>query len=265
MKARTLMYHDVAPETELSASGFSGADAGHYKLTIEQFSDHLDAIANDGFAPPKIANTLETLVEGISAKRWLITFDDGGSGAMHAAVELEKRNWRGHFLITTSRIGTPGFLNAAQIAELHARGHCIGSHSATHPVPISALTPAQLDEEWKVSISMLQEIIGTQVVVASVPGGFHSTAVAESAARSGLRILFTSEPTDCVVQSGSMLVLGRYAIFSKTSASSARALASGTGSAAMRQAAFWQMKKIAKRALGPLYLSIRQLWFRRVG
>ena len=263
MKVRTLMYHDVAPEAELPASGFPGADAGHYKLTAGKFAAHLDAFAKASLAFPQIVTASGALTANAETPKWMITFDDGGSGAIHAAAELEKKNWRGHFLITTSRIGSPGFLSAAQIADLHARGHCIGSHSATHPVPISSLTSAQLDDEWRTSIAALREITGAPVIVASVPGGFHSRAVAESAARAGLQFLFTSEPTARTSHCGAMQVLGRYAIFSKTNARTAAALATGAGGAAIRQSTFWQMKKIAKRVLGPLYLTVRQKWFNR--
>src|SRR5437016_300230 len=131
MRALAIMYHDVVEHGDFPSSGFPGEGAHVYKLRCEDFERHLDAIRD---AIPADA------VSRIAARReWtgapvFLTFDDGGISALHPTADLlERHGWRGHFFITTDRIGTPGFLSAAQVRELHARGHVIGSHSASHP------------------------------------------------------------------------------------------------------------------------------------
>jgi peptidoglycan/xylan/chitin deacetylase (PgdA/CDA1 family) len=108
---------------------------------------------------------------------------------------LERRGWRGHFFITTDRIGMRGFLTEAQLRELHRRGHIIGSHSSSHPARMATLTRTDLDREWRQSIDRLSRVLGDAVKVASVPGGYYSREVGESAAAAGIEALFTSEPT----------------------------------------------------------------------
>jgi peptidoglycan/xylan/chitin deacetylase (PgdA/CDA1 family) len=118
-----LIYHDIASAQELDVHGFPGPLAARYKLSPEQFEAHLDAIAATGV-------TVAPFTAGGQAA---ITFDDGGSSALHAAAALEARGWRGSFFITTGRIDTPGFLSTDQVRELAQRGHEVGSHSRTHP------------------------------------------------------------------------------------------------------------------------------------
>ena len=49
-------------------------------------------------------------------------------------------------------------------------------------------------DEWTKSRSVLEDVLGHDVAIASLPGGYFSPTVAETAAEAGLRVLFTSEP-----------------------------------------------------------------------
>ena len=82
--------------------------------------------------------------QALDPSSWLITFDDGGVSALQTTADLlEKYGWRGVFFVTTDRIGTPTFLNADHVRELHRRGHVIGSHSCSHPERMSCCGPEQ--------------------------------------------------------------------------------------------------------------------------
>ena len=52
-----------------------------------------------------------------------------GGVSFHTPIAdmLEPLGWRGHFFITTGRLGQPGFLTSAQVRELHARPCGIGT------------------------------------------------------------------------------------------------------------------------------------------
>src|SRR6185437_4332924 len=113
-----LIYHDVVAAARQDECGFPGPVAARYKLEPDRFEAHLDAIAATGV-------TVGGLGDGSGVA---LTFDDGGASALDAAELLERREWRGHFFITTGRIGTPGFLTAAGVSELAERGHTVGSH-----------------------------------------------------------------------------------------------------------------------------------------
>lgn len=254
-----LMYHDVVERAD-DESGFAGAGAALYKLTRDDFAAHLRAIANVVKDAPTLAHELTTNSNSASHTRWLITFDDGGA-SFHAPIAdmLEELNWRGHFFITTDRIGTPAFLTRAQISDLHRRGHIIGSHSCTHPTRMSECDKEQLRKEWSVSIETLSEIVGEKVSGASVPGGYFSNAVAETAAETGVEILFTSEPTMSCERIANCLVVGRYAMQRHTSPDVAASLVAGDLTPRMKQALLWNAKKIAKKLGGAYYLKAQRL------
>lgn len=261
----SLMYHDLVDDAATSASGFRGAAADRYKQTPENFESHLDAIARRCSTAQAIAYDAALSQKGDSTP-WLVTFDDGGVSAINAATRLERRGSIGHFFVTTSRIGTSGFLNEDQIRSLHRSGHVIGSHSHTHPAPISALNDAELLSEWRQSVTLLSEVIGEPVTVASVPGGFYSKRIAHAAARAGIRTLFTSEPVSWIASVHGCTILGRYTILRRTSADVAAAFADGAPWTCFQQRATWNLKKSAKWLLGTRYIhSTRKLHDRLKG
>jgi len=257
MRAVGLLYHDVVDPGAYSSSGFAGGDADIYKLDRPAFAAHLDAIAAAATGP--VASVLT--VDGTSAKPpVLMTFDDGGVGAVeHTADMLEERGWLGHFFITTERIGTAGFLSREQIRELHDRGHVIGSHSVSHPPRMAALSRDELLREWGRSVAELSDLLGEAVTTGSVPGGYHSRTVAETAAEAGIERLFHSEPTDRVTSEvKGLLEFGRYNVQRATSPETAGELARNSFSLRARQALLWNAKKVAKKVGGKYWLAARK-------
>ena len=87
--------------------------------------------------------------------------------------------------MTTGRIGSPGFLNADGLKDLSARGHVLGSHSASHPLAMSSLSRDELRREWRESVEALADVLGGRSDVASIPGGAYSSTVAETAGEAG--------------------------------------------------------------------------------
>jgi peptidoglycan/xylan/chitin deacetylase (PgdA/CDA1 family) len=258
MQALAIMYHDVVENGDFESSGFPGEGAHVYKLRREDFAHHLDAIA----AVTKAVGTVRML-EG---RPVLLTFDDGGASFHHPiAGLLEGRGWRGHFFITTDRIGTPGFLTETQLRELHRRGHIIGSHSASHPTRMAALTRAELDREWRESLDRLASVLGDTVTVASVPGGYFSREVAQSAAAAGIEALFTSEPTSQVAMQNGCRVIGRYVVQRGMAPAWSAGFASGNPSYCWRQSAAWKAKGVVKSLGGKTYLRMRQAILERKG
>lgn len=235
------MYHDVVEDGDFASSGFPGEGAHVYKLRREDFELHLNAIASATSEPV------------------LLTFDDGGV-SFHTPIAnlLEAHGWHGHFFITTDRIGTPGFLTEEQLRDLHRRGHVIGSHSCSHPTRMAALTRAELDREWRQSVVRLSEILGSKVTTASVPGGYYSREVGESAAAAGIETLFTSEPTSKVSLLNGCRVIGRYVVQRGMSPAWSGGFAAGHAAQCLRQAALWKAKRIAKSLGGARYLQVRQ-------
>jgi len=257
MPAIALMYHDVVEGDAYDASGFAGADAALYKLGREEFEAHLSAIAARAVGRPV---TVEEFGGGaVGARPLLLTFDDGGVSAYtHAAPALERRGWRGHFFVTTGRVGAPAFLSREQIKELDGRGHVVGSHSATHPARMARCGYDEMLREWRTSAEVLSDITGRAVTAASVPGGYYSRRVAEAANEAGYRHLFTSEPRAGLHRVGDCLVIGRYTVQRWTTPQVAAAIAAGRLAPRLRQAVLWNAKKATKAVGGEFYLRARK-------
>ena len=255
MQITTLGYHDIV-ESLSAAPADSRVAAAHYALDRATFRRHLEALRDAGMAAgATLPSTDRTLI---------LTFDDGAEGGYSvAAEELERQGWRGFFFITTNWIDTPGFMTRRQIAELHQRGHTIGSHTQSHPRRMSSLTWNQLLEEWGISRQILSDIVGAPVWSASVADGYYSRQVGLSAAQSGLTALFTSEPTTHVILLDSCQILGRYSVFAGSTSQEAVALAAGRGLARARQWTSWQAKKCVKKLAGEQYLAIRRVLLSR--
>jgi peptidoglycan/xylan/chitin deacetylase (PgdA/CDA1 family) len=256
MQALAIMYHDVVEDADFESSGFPGEGANVYKLRREDFERHLDAIR--AAVPEKTVATISPGQNTIAPEVYL-TFDDGGvSAASPIASVLEAHGWRGHFFITTDRIGQPGFLSAHQIRDLYLRGHVIGSHSHTHPTRMAALSRAEMDEEWRRSLGILSSILRVDVKLASVPGGYYSPQVGKSAEAAGIEALFTSEPTMDVEVLPGCLVIGRYVIQRGMGPEWSAGFAARRRSFRWRQTALWTAKQVAKRVGGTAYLKARK-------
>ena len=248
-----LIYHDIASTHEIDRHGFPGPVAARYKLSPERFEAHLDAIAATG------VNVAPFSAGGQAA----ITFDDGGSSALHAASALEARGWRGSFFITTGRIDTPGFLTAEQVRELVQRGHEVGSHSRSHPTYMGALDRVALAAEWRESRADLERVLGRAPEVAAVPGGFLSPEVVQEAARAGYRLLLTSQPTVRPRRHDGLVVRGRCTIWAATAPARAAAYARGDWLALTSLWLAWQAKTAPKRVSPAAYEWVRRRWAAR--
>lgn len=241
----SLGFHEVTDQPW--ETGFQRPGAAPFTLARDAFARCLDLIAAGPLAP--------SLVHGVEWNRpgrhLLLTFDDGGKSALHAAEALSRRGWRGHFFIVTSRIGSRTFLGRSEIRLLHDGGHLIGSHSHTHPNIFRELPPARMMQEWRVSSDTLSDLLGVPCQAAAVPGGDISGAVLSSAAEAGFRFLFTVEPELSPRQVSGCWVLGRCLIKAGMSPARVSELARGQGwgSALLVR----RLKVAARRALPPLY------------
>lgn len=249
-----LEYHDVVREGAWDESGFPGAAAATYKMSVARFEEHLRALHDSGRT---ILTNLAVSSPSEGHPPVMLTFDDGGSGYMTAADLLEQRGWRGCLFMTTGCIGKPGFLDASQLRALHQRGHVVGTHSRSHPVRLAALSQPAILDEWRMSVEDLQDVLGAAVRVGSVPGGYHSLAVAESAAAAGLTTLFTSEPESKVAWINGCAVIGRYTLRRDHRGAYAASLVGAVPTARAAQWLQWNAKKLVKTIGGSAYLRVR--------
>jgi peptidoglycan/xylan/chitin deacetylase (PgdA/CDA1 family) len=245
MAVVTLLFHDVFDRSP-AESGFAGAAADRYKLSTREFSRIVQSLAS--LEAPLLLDPT-TSDHGL-----IVTVDDGGqSYASVIADQVEALGGRGHCFVTTDRVGSRGFLTAAQIRDLDRRGHRIGSHSVSHPSPFNRLSPARMRREWQESRRWLEDLLGHEVITASLPGGAYSRDVAYAASESGLRVLFTSEPIRRLETIGGCTVAGRFAIRPGRPIRRAAALVAGRRAALASEWLGWNAKKW-----------IKPLWARRI-
>jgi peptidoglycan/xylan/chitin deacetylase (PgdA/CDA1 family) len=261
MRVICLLYHDVIEESDWNSSGFTGPGTSKYKLSRREFEAHVASIAKVRHEPPKLAHELTAVID--DTVPFLLTFDDGGESAITAVAGILKElGWSGHFFVTVDQIGKKGFLNTEQIRSLRRKGHVIGSHSFSHPMRMSRCSEEELVNEWTSSIKILSEILNEQVDTASVPGGYYSNRVGETAAKAGIRVLFNSEPTTAIHSVLGCLVVGRYNISRGMRLGVSGDLVSVHSRERSRQWLYWNFKKLAKTFAGRSYLAARQ-WLLR--
>lgn len=252
MQVLALMYHDVFVG-DPAASGFQGPGPDRYKVSTSAFAEHLDAIEASGLVP--------RLVVGRRGPeddvQLLLTFDDGGlSAASETAPLLERRGWRGHFFVTTDRIGTTGFLGEGQLRALHEAGHVVGSHGHTHRA-LTSLEDAEGLREWSESKAILEDLLGVAVTTASVPTGRYSVRVGRLAAEAGLEHVFTGEPWLEPRRVESALAYGRFSMYAGTPARRVAALCSLSRPTLVRMGASWYVRRGVKALLGRAYDPLR--------
>jgi peptidoglycan/xylan/chitin deacetylase (PgdA/CDA1 family) len=196
----SLLFHDVFVRHP-GESGFSSPAADRYKLSLPEFDAQIAGLAEYEKSGGNTAGPAR------------ITVDDGGVSYYTAVADrLEAHGWRGYCFVSTAFIGASGFLSIDQVRELDARGHIIGSHSASHPGRFSKLSEEEMHREWVQSRRVLEDLLGHPVTVASVPGGYFSRAVATTAAAAGLQLLFTSEPVHATHCVSGCTIAGRFAV-----------------------------------------------------
>ena len=252
MQLVSLLFHDVYRHLP-DESGFRTPGANRYKLSVDALSSQFDGVA----AARADRSLLATELDGVSIMRrfpFLITVDDGGVSYHRVIADcLERRGWRGHAFVSTDFIGAPGFLTASEIRELDQRGHVIGSHSASHPARFSQCHRRQMLHEWVTSRTVLEDVLGHAVQIASLPGGYFSPTVAETAGEAGFRVLFTSEPVTRTERKGACTIVGRFAIRAGADPELSRKLVEPAHWTRSEQWASWQVKGLLKPVLGSFY------------
>lgn len=247
----SLLFHDIYARAP-GESGFPGRAAGRYKLSVAAFERQLAGLACARDDVPSLITGSAPPAGGRGA--FAVTVDDGGvSFHSQVADRLEALGWRGHCFVTTGYIGRPGFLDRAQIRELRRRGHAIGSHSVSHPTRFSAWKWDEMVREWADSREALNDLLGEDVTVASVPGGYYARRVAAAASEAGFKALFTSEPETRVRTVNGCLVIGRFTVRRDCRPDFAARLGLLQPSALLREWIAWNGKKVAKSVLGAGY------------
>jgi peptidoglycan/xylan/chitin deacetylase (PgdA/CDA1 family) len=123
-----------------------------------------------------------------------LTFDDGEASVFtKAAPLLAQFGGVGVVYLTSDWVGTPGYLDIAQVRQLAGLAWTVGAHGRSHRY-LNDLDDRALREELADSRAVLEDALGAPVVDLSLPGGRGDARVLAAARAAGYTTVATSVP-----------------------------------------------------------------------
>ena len=187
-----------------------------YELSIGDFKEQLQALADDGYEsvlPSQIADYLEGKSD-LPEKAVCITFDDGPESILSVSKPaMDAHGYVGAAFLIADSVGGEGLLSWDQVRELEAAGWEIGSHTCTHEMLTRVSTDTCVCELEDAREDIAAEIEGDCDAFA-YPNGLYDADVAARARDAGYRIAFTidrgpaDQTTDAMFVPRQMLVDG---------------------------------------------------------
>lgn len=184
---QTLMYHELL--TTGRSSRLSEPSYLRYTIDSAVFGEHLSEFSRLGLTSwiPSVDE-----LSSSASRRVHISFDDGCSSDIEiAAPLLAKHGFFASFFVSPGLLGETGYMSKANVVELASLGHNIGTHGLRHE-RLSALPSARCRQVLLESKSVLEELLGQEVISLSCPEGAWSGAVARLAIEVGYRLVYTS-------------------------------------------------------------------------
>jgi peptidoglycan/xylan/chitin deacetylase (PgdA/CDA1 family) len=122
-----------------------------------------------------------------------ITFDDGNeSDATIALPALAEHGLRAEFFLLAGKVDRPGYVTAAQVAELVAEGMDVGLHGMEHR-PWPDCDDTELSSEIEEARDRIAELSGRPVVRAACPFGAYDRRTLSRLRSAGFDRVYTSD------------------------------------------------------------------------
>ncbi len=186
-----LMYHNIA---ESYPKGAEGAN-----ITPKLFEEHMLGILERGYTPIQVSDYYNSTERGkeLPENPIIITFDDGYLSNYEIAYPiLKKLNIPATIFVVTSTVGAkkesglvsnPHF-TWEQAREMQSSGIIdIQSHSHTHQ-NMTAISPAQLQEELRISRYLIEKNLNKHCFGFAYPGGRYNETTLKLARYAGYRM-----------------------------------------------------------------------------
>lgn len=219
-----LMYHGTPANQPES----------HYSIRANLFAKHLDYLKRKGWETVLYRDLHSG--HALPEKAVVLTLDDGYADNYDGAfLPLVKRGMKATWFITTDCIGGNAhwlesqsdqsqILTTSQLAEMHAAGMEIASHTCSHP-DLSRLSLEEQLPELSRSKKMLEDLLSSPVLSLAYPFGRFNADSLVAAEQCGYRSACTTRPGWLGSEKNPFMVR-RIAIFSGDSISTlARKLA----------------------------------------
>jgi peptidoglycan/xylan/chitin deacetylase (PgdA/CDA1 family) len=193
-----LMYHRIASD------GPPGLK--RWRVTPELFAAHMDALDRAGYQTITLAEWAEALAQRrpVQAKRVILTFDDGYSDFLSAALPILRRHkFSATVFLVAERIGQTALWDAAygdcaplmsweEIKSLQKIGIEFGAHSCIHR-KMTEMEPAELAEDTRRTREILEENLGVPVPTLAYPYGDQNESVRQVVGEVGTTAAVTTE------------------------------------------------------------------------
>lgn len=183
-----LGYHDVTAP---------GSSSDGYSVSASDLAAHLGVLRRLGFTVVPLSRIVERLETGADVGLLAaVTFDDALLGVHRHGLQILADHDAPATLFTVADAcgeppswwqGMPRTLTDAEIIEVAAAGHEIGSHTCSHR-SLPSLNPDDLTEELVRSRRRLAELTGQSVDALAYPSGHHGPQVRQAAVDAGYRV-----------------------------------------------------------------------------
>jgi peptidoglycan/xylan/chitin deacetylase (PgdA/CDA1 family) len=160
-----------------------------YTVFGEQLKQHVELLRERGCECLRIEELIGA--QTVPPNKFILTFDDGTADHHETVLPLlQKLRCPAAFFIPTAKLNRPGYLADAQVKELSAAGHTIGSHSHEHK-RLDVLPPNEIKHQIVQSREIIAGLVGVKPITFVPPGGFTNAGVRQAAAESGIKVLRT--------------------------------------------------------------------------
>jgi peptidoglycan/xylan/chitin deacetylase (PgdA/CDA1 family) len=167
-----LMYHSVRPGNT--------PPEWPWAISIQQFRDQLDFLADAGYSTPTVEELIAAPPEDVR-RAVAITFDDGYADNLPAFEALRERGMRATWYVVTNSLGhepdwaadgrpVGRLLTPAELRQMRAAGMQVGSHGTSHR-RLPELDDIALKHELTDSRASLADILGEPVSSFAYPYG----------------------------------------------------------------------------------------------
>ncbi|MEW6221005.1 MAG: polysaccharide deacetylase family protein [Thermodesulfobacteriota bacterium] len=219
-------------------------DDGIYVMPAAALAQLLDKAVARGCA---VRSMVEARQEPTAGRVLALTFDDGFQSDYSLAAPLMlDRGQSATFFITTSFVGTAGYVGWPAVRELAALGFEVASHSHGHPF-LSRLPTAALLADLRESRQRLEDAISRPVPGLALPFGDGSRRVFDAAWRAGYQYVATSMPGR---NRPGQRVLGRISVHRRFPGGLLDAILDGRTWPLWRLGAEYRLKALIKACVG---------------
>ncbi|MBV8099198.1 MAG: polysaccharide deacetylase family protein [Verrucomicrobia bacterium] len=194
-----LMYHRIATD------GPPGLK--QWRVSPEIFDAQMSALRRAGYQTITLAEWADALVERrpVQEKRVLLTFDDGYSDFLNAAIPaLQRYDFSATMFLVAERIGQTALWDASygdcapllswdEIKSLQPMGIEFGAHSCIHQ-KMTQMGSAELAEDIKRTRAILEEGLGVPIPTLAYPYGDQNELVRRIVGEAGTKAAVTTEP-----------------------------------------------------------------------